>query len=65
MLCIGEIVASAVEVRAVVVDLIFGSADAVIVRRAKTEFTVRNSWSRIAGYSYRLRSEFVAILLGR
>ena len=39
-----------------------GSADAVIVRRQKTELTVRKRWNRMAGYSYRLRSEFVAIL---
>lgn len=70
MLCIGEVVASAVEVNAVevsavVVNIVFGSADAVIVRRAKTAFAVRNPWSRIARYSYRLRSEFVAISLGR
>lgn len=67
MLCIGEVVASAaevnvVEVSAVVVNLVLGSADAVIVRIAKTELTVRKPWSRMAGYSYRPRCEFVVML---
>ena len=56
MLCIGEVVASvadinAVEVSAAVVNLAFGSSDAVVVvvRIAKTVLTIRKPWGRMAG----------------